>query len=225
MALAVSEGACAQDGQVICDSFPDVPVTLEVLFPEPYVVASTPLHELQSLAGRTHSIREGWTMGLTTYSPVIEIDFPVTVAQREGELACAVVNKLHARLGYRDVTLYVAREIPRNTCGFDEVYRHELKHIEVNRSLLQAYAPLVSERLREHLRLNGVIRQENPDYAVSQLRARLKDIVEKTMQDIDRENTERQSAVDSREEYERISNACGGQLQNALGQFLRVNGR
>lgn len=224
-ALVASVGARAQDSEAACESYSDIPVSIETVFSDPYVVGSTTLHELQSLAGQAHAIREGWTMGLTTYKPVIEISFPVTLVQTDGGLACAVVNKLDVRLGYRDVTVYVAREIPRNTCGFDEVFRHEMRHVEVNRSMLQSYLPIVSGRLREHLKLNGVIRQENPDYAVSELRGRLKQIVEETMREMDRENVERQLAIDSREEYARISNACGGQLQSALGHFLRANSR
>lgn len=213
-----------QSSSAACDSFPDVDVSVAAMFPDPYIVDSTPLYELQTLSrSGGHSIREGWTLGLTTYKPVIEIRMPISLTQTDSGLACAVVDKPDVRLGYKDVVVYVAREIPRNTCGFDEVFRHELKHIAVNRAVLDAYLPIVSERLREHLKFNGVIRQENPEYAVTVLREKLREIVEKTMLEMDAENVARQSAVDSREEYLRIGNACGGQLQNILGQFLRVN--
>lgn len=224
--LFAASSAFAQDVQVACDSFPDVDVNIEALFPDPYIVDSSPLFELQNLSrSGQHSIREGWTLGLATYKPVIEIRLPVTLVQTEGGLACAAINKLDARLGYKDVVVYVAREIPRNTCGFDEVFRHEMKHIEANRAVLDAYVPIVSDRLREHLKFNGVIRQENPDYAVEVLRDKLRDIVEKTMQEMDRDNAARQEAIDSPEEYARIGNVCDGQLQKVLGQVLRANGR
>lgn len=225
-ALIPARLAFAQDVQAACESFPDVDVNVEPIFPDPYIVDSTPLAELQYLSGSAgHSIREGWTLGLTTYKPVIEIRLPITLVQTEGGLACAVASRLDVRLGYKDVVVYVAREIPRHTCGFDEVLQHEMKHIAANRAVLDSYLPLVSERLHEHLKFNGVMRQENPDYAVKVLREKLREIVEKTMLEMDGENVARQSAIDSREEYLRIGNACGGQLQNVLGQFLRANAR
>ncbi len=225
VAGAVLLAAVSARAQVACDSFPNVEVHIEALFPDPYVVDSTPLATLQNLArSGSHSIREGWTLGLTTYKPVIEIRLPVALVQTEGGLACAVANALDVRLGYKDVVVYVAREIPQHTCGFDEVFRHEMKHVEANRAVLDAYLPLVSERLREHLKFNGVIRQENPDYAVAVLQDKLREIVERTMQEMDRENAVRQAAIDSRDEYMRISQACGGQLQGVLGRFLKANG-
>jgi hypothetical protein len=80
---------------------------------------------------------------------------------------------------------------------------------------------LIAERLQAYLRLNGVFRQPNPEYALSLLRQKLLAILNDLSSQIVKENRRRQELVDSPQEYARVSNTCNGQLIEAAQKFYQ----
>ncbi len=212
--------ALAQEG---CDSYPDIAVQVTPVFEDPKYDFSTDISGIRSLLDDTqHSIQESHDrlpLGVTHYEPMMEFRLPLTVTTFPDGLSCARVQSAGVTMGYKNVTVYIAKEVPEGSCGFDQIMAHEQKHIAVNRQVLQEYMPMIEGRMKDYLRLNGVFREENPDYAVSVLREKLQEILNGLGKQMTEDNRNRQRQVDSPEEYRRLTAACNGQLANVAMHF------
>ena len=216
--------AAAQDVSG-CNSWPDVPVNLQPVFDEPKTDFSQNLAAIQLIASdRQHSIPQyhAITMGITSYRPVLEFRVPIVVQEEPDGLSCAYVQHVDVTLGYRDVTVFIASEIPQGTCAFDETMAHEQKHIAVNQNILEEFAPLIEERFKAYLKLNGVSRVQNPDYAKQLITERLKSIMDEVVDQMIAENMRRQREVDSTDEYARLSRVCNGELSSIADRYRRL---
>lgn len=203
-----------------CSSTSGAPVKVAPVFEEPHYDFSRDLGAIQALAKDSHhSIPEALTMGLTRYEPVIELHIAFKVKTMPGHLSCAQVERSDVTVGYRNVSILIANEIPQNSCGFNLVMAHEEKHIEVNRHLLKDYVPIIEERLTSYLKANGAFPTTSADAAEQSLRKNLTSVMGALLADMEHENTRWQMLVDSPEEYHRVSAACDGQLAQIAKQF------
>lgn len=213
--------ASAQGINSTCDSYPDIPVNITPVFEDPRYDFTADIASIQGMAHDTRrSIRESLTLGLTRYEPMLEFRLPIKGVTFPDGLSCAYVTNAEVRIGYRNVTVYIAREIPRDSCGFDEIMAHEQKHIAVNRQVLHDYAPLIREKLHSYLKLNGVFRQQKADYALKLLHEKLQIIINDLSAQMMKDNEERQRQVDGLDEYRRITTSCNGQMA-FIGQHFR----
>lgn len=204
-----------------CEPYPDVPISITPVLDEPKTDFSADLATLQRLVGDARrsipEMRGMISLGITHYEPVLEFRLPVGIVTFPDGTSCAHVERADVTIGYRDVTVYIAREIPEGSCGFSEIMAHERKHIAVNREVLDEYTPLIRQRLAEYLKLNGMFREERVDYAVSLLKEKLHAILDEMGQKMVSDIRIRQKAIDSPGEYNRLTASCNGQLA-VLGQ-------
>ncbi|MDX2028429.1 MAG: hypothetical protein SFW62_07315 [Alphaproteobacteria bacterium] len=223
IAFVLVSPARAQNPQE-CESYPDVPVTVNPVFENPKYDFSQDIAAIQTMAKDSQrSISEKLTLGLTRYEPMLEFRLPMKGVIFPNGLACAHAERAEITIGYRNVTVYVAREVPQGSCGFGEIMAHEQKHIDVNKQLLQDYAPMIQEKLRAYLRLNGVFRERNPDYAMQLLREKLQEIVNSLGLQMMEDNHRRQQQVDNMDEYQRITLSCNGQMAS-IAEHFRMTG-
>jgi hypothetical protein len=222
--LLIAHPVAAQDVDN-CDSYPNVPVNLNPVFDEPQYDFSHNLADLQSIANdRLHSIPHyhAVAMGITRYEPILQFRIPMEVVTPPDGLACAHVQHVDVTVGYRQVTVYIANEIPADSCGFNETLAHEQKHVAVNRQLLQEFAPQIEERLKSYLKQYGVFRVQNAEYAEKLLREKLQVVMDEMIQQMQAENVRRQQLVDSRSEYDRLAHVCHGDLARIAQHFQQT---
>jgi len=223
--ILTTSPAIAQDVEN-CDPYPDVPINITPVFDEPKYDFSQNLAQIQLIASdRIHSIPQyhAVTMGITRYEPVLEFHVPMIVRTEEGGMSgCAFVKHVDVNVGYRNVTVFIASEIPEGTCAFDETMAHEQKHIGVNRQTLAEFVPLIEDRFKAYLRLNGVQQVENADYAQKIITDKLKSIMEDVTGQMQAENIARQREVDSIQEYTRLSQVCQGELTKIANRYRRI---
>ncbi|MBI4030193.1 MAG: hypothetical protein HY370_00800, partial [Proteobacteria bacterium] len=112
-----------------------------------------------------------------------------------------------------DPKIFVAREIARNSCLFQEVFGHEAKHIDADRALIEKYA----RQIRDGLRMATM---ETADYTSPVVPAMAMESVRKRMEEgigralgvmfekMMRERAQRQQAIDNIDEYSRVSGSC-----------------
>lgn len=218
--------ACAEEYAGPCDDALDIPVTVTPRFDEPAYDYSVGLADVQALAGDTrhavHGGHTGLTLGLTRYDPIMQVTAPVRAAQFEDGSACARIDHVDVIFGYKDVTVYIPREIPQASCGFNEVIAHERKHLAVNRKILDDYAPVITAKIKDYLRTSGVFREQNVSYALSLVRDKLQAILNEISGEVFAENSRRQQDVDNPGEYRRIAMSCNGQLAVVAMRFRRT---
>jgi hypothetical protein len=204
-----------------CDSYPDVPINITTRFDEPVYDYDAGIAQIEAMASdQRHSIHENLTLGLTRYMPTLEFGVPVRSVQYPDGVACAHVQHVDVTIGYKDVTVFIAREIPQGTCGFDTIMAHEQKHIDVNRAILAEYTPLIEQRLKVFLHDNGVFREPNLDYASTMLQGKLQQILNEISEQIVTDNRQRQQQVDNPGEYRRITYSCNGQLTGIARRYM-----
>lgn len=108
-------------------------------------------------------------------------------------------------------TIFMAKELQRNSCAYREVMKHERKHVQVDRDIVNKYAAKIGQALQHSVNNAG----PRGPYPVERLEALQNDMqdyvmsVIKTQQSLmDEERFRKQQAVDTLEEYQRVQNAC-----------------
>lgn len=209
-----------------CAAYPNVPINVNPVFDEPRYNYTVDIGGLQKLAQdpqhTVHGGHNGLTLGLTRYEPILEFRIPIRTVKFPDGVSCVHVDHVDVNIGYRKVVVYIPKEVPNGSCGFDQVMAHEQKHVAVNRDILNEYAPTIAQKLQDYLRVNGVFKEANADYASQLLNEKLKAILFDMSNQIFTENQKRQQLVDSPEEYRRVSAACNGQLTQAAQQYYRT---
>ncbi|MDP9128105.1 MAG: hypothetical protein M3N08_07605 [Pseudomonadota bacterium] len=196
-----------------CRVAKDVPVHITEVFEEPKIDRTADISAIQKiLSDSRHSIRENISLGVTHYHPMLELRLPVEAISFQDGTHCAHILHAEVSIGYQEVVIYIAKEIPEGSCGFNEIMEHERKHIAVNKQILKDFVPVIEERLNEYLKLNNTFRQEKLGEAVGVVRQKTQAILDDVGEDMIRENQRRQGAVDSPSEYRRITASCDGQL-------------
>lgn len=199
-----------------------VNLTLTPVFDRPDYNYTTNIATIQQLAIDTKtSITESLTLGLTRYKPFLQFSVPIKGwTDTSTGVSCMHLEDANVEFGYHEVTVYIANEIPYQSCGFNEIYQHEQKHISVNWQVLQDYTPLIQKTLQDYLNKFGVICTSNPHQTQEQLNETFHTMLSKWNDQINAENHRRQQLVDSPEEYSRITNSCSGQLKAVVRQFV-----
>ena len=214
--------AMAQGG---CGSYPQIPVKVVSVFEEPEYDLTKSISALQDIASKTKDKIPGnhrsLALGLTTYTPLINFKAKLVEVPTESGLPCIMVEDVFASLGYQDIKVYIAKEFPQGTCGFDAIVEHEVKHLKVNKEVLEEYVDKIRAELEYQMPILGVAQQENLAYTEYTLRKEINAIVSRFLNEMAEENARRQMAIDSDEEYERVSNACDGEIQAAMKAHLK----
>jgi len=101
----------------------------------------------------------------------------------------------------------IANEVPAGGCLFQEVLKHEMQHVAINRETLAAYAPRV-RRAVARWAATAVIRAESGDAAARALRQGAATAAQPVLQRLYEARRVRHGRHDSPEEYRRLSASC-----------------
>lgn len=63
--------------------------------------------------------------------------------------SCILPTKVEIEIGLNDPVIYVAKEYPRQSCGFSQVIRHEQTHQRINLLTLEYFMPIFDKALRK----------------------------------------------------------------------------
>lgn len=213
------------EGDGACRPYTDVAVNVMPVFEEAKLNTSVNLAGLQSLSrGNTANTiphYEAITLGLASYSALMHFYIPIIQHMMPDGSFCARVQHLDARIGYKDVTVYIASEFPQNSCSFQAVLTHEQKHVETNRQVLNEYAPVIRDRLIKYLKLYGMFIVPNQAYADKLLREKVTQVVNEVSKEMMEENRRRQKLIDSPQEYARNNTICNGQISRVVQAHVR----
>jgi hypothetical protein len=125
-----------------------------------------------------------------------------------GARACSR-PQIRVELSMAPMTVYVASELKNIPCARSVVLEHEMKHVAVYRQYM-ADAALELEGTLPQLFAQRIIVARDPGAGEAQVRRELQAFLAEFSARADVELKRRQDAVDTAEEYARVSNACGG---------------
>jgi hypothetical protein len=109
--------------------------------------------------------------------------------------------------------MYVAKEIPSNTCLYNEVVRHENKHYEVDKGILSAYQSTLQFQLNQLLRKYpaiGPYKSHQIEEAKAWMHKQIELIIQSTHDQLQSLRMKQQASIDTIQEYNRVAAACPG---------------
>jgi hypothetical protein len=149
------------------------------------------------------------TLGLTKtefrQTAQIEIN---GLSDSAGGRACSR-PQIRLELTMTPVTVYTAREFRDNACARDVVLDHEMKHVAVLEEHMADTARELEEEI-PRLFAQRIILARDAAAGEAQVKQVVQDFLTEFTARNGRELKGRQAAVDTAEEYARVSGACGG---------------
>lgn len=139
-------------------------------------------------------------------------DIGVSYGPVGGGAFCGALTSLDVTFGTRERAVYVAKELPRNTCIHREVLDHEMHHVQVDEALMKEFLPTVKRRLATLAGRMGTVRARSQQQVMASLRKPIDAELKKILNDFTREREKRQARIDTLDEYDRVSRSCGGEL-------------
>ena len=143
----------------------------------------------------------------------IELETQISIAwQRNsaGEENCFWYDHIAVNLKLKP-TIYIAREIPENSCLYREVLRHEYKHYDVDYATSKDYQVVFQEELERFIRQIGVIgpfTSQHGDQPKKILAQRLEILLSNINERMKHDRLRRQADVDTLQEYNRVAASC-----------------
>ena len=134
-----------------------------------------------------------------------------TFIDRTGRWECTS-PQITVTYGLSPITIYVAREFPEGSCAYKEIYEHEMRHVKT----YQAHITEIEKNLVDTLnaRFSTGSPWRGPAGQVSlklqqELNERWTPYVQREFKRVE----EAQAKIDTPEEYERVANACDGEIK------------
>lgn len=139
---------------------------------------------------------------------------------------CIWYDEIHVELSI-DPKIYIAKEVYADKCMRRAVIHHELKHVNVDRTVVNIYAKRIAHNIKRALRKKGFLSGPFPEPHIKIMSARMQhavhEIVDIEFKKMERDRFQRQQRVDSLEEYERVSGKCPNfTLPRSLMKALRA---
>jgi hypothetical protein len=164
---------------------------------------------------RSEHVHSGEMMlGSTSLQKTSEVSFGGSTLTDAGANRECIAPSVSVTLTFRPVNVYIAREFRPNTCAYNTVLKHEMRHVK----LYEDEVPKMTDKVREQLRLRY---GQRPLYAkAGETLAQLQQDVDEWLRPLIRSELERiekkQVEVDTFEEKMQMSQACLGQLAENL---------
>ena len=154
------------------------------------------------------SMTQGFMKGAISVRPEVRLGTQTLPAIGA---ACLWYDSIHVSIEI-DPTITIAKEVSEDSCMHEAVKVHEMKHVRADREIVNAYAQSIAAKLNDALGARGFVSQPVPLDQAQALAERMQktvmQIVDFELKKMDLERTEKQQAIDSLEEYERVRALC-----------------
>lgn len=146
-ALVTPSGALAG----ICAAQGAASVTVELIDPQPKLVRSSNLRQINSKA-KSHGLlkRGNMVLGLTQSKVGTSMNMKFRGLNR-GNVTCLSIDRVEASFGHKILNVLVPREYARASCQYNTVLKHEMEHVRVNREGVRKYAAVLRHELERVL--------------------------------------------------------------------------
>ena len=129
-----------------------------------------------------------------------------------GDDNCYWFNNINLQMQLNP-TIFIANEIQPNSCLYQEVLKHEYRHYYVDLEVARDYQLVFQEGIERFMRQTGMIGPfpaTMQDQAKAELVKQLEIVIHSINERMKSDRIKRQALIDTREEYERVVNACPG---------------
>jgi len=207
-----------------CPAFPAPQINITPSFSAPRYNFQQNLAQLRQIAEVESAaiLHKDQPVGLAVGELSIGMTMEANAAFGNDGAVCARPSVVNIDLGFKNNTVYVARELPRRTCGHEEILEHEEGHVEIDRQLLKEYIPIAQRYLQAAVDELGYARAKTPDEAKAKMQDFMSQHLKQLADDINKERVKRQAEHDSVAEYKRLSAVCGGAVSQLVAEKREV---
>lgn len=158
-----------------------------------------------SLTGRSRGASD-YTIGLTRLVTKYQLKANLIGDPRAGGDYCWSIEKLDILIS-AETTVFIGKEVPRNSCTWREVMVHESRHVKIDEKLLAK----LSDRIRPPIAKAAAFTLAAPTTEEAQqvIRKRISAAAAAALEDFSEKRLVQQLAIDTPEEYRKLSIACG----------------
>lgn len=151
-------------------------------------------------------------LGLTRGTAIVSFQTRiVSYVAPGGRWECAS-PQLTVTYGFSPMTVYVAREFPKGSCAWNEIHRHELRHVQAYQDHLAGIESELRETLQRRFVTGdpwrGPVGQAR-NRIQQELEERWAPYVKRMINKVD----QTQALIDTPEEYARVASSCGGEIR------------
>ena len=152
--------------------------------------------------------------GIRVHNPDIKFGLRnIADPRSKKEYVCAWYESVTVKVTI-DPEIIIAKEVAADDCMHKAVRIHELKHIKVDRQIVNNFSRSVGKKINDTLKSRGYVGGPVAVGQEQELVNSMGEIIYKIIiherKKMNLERAERQQAVDTLEEYEHISNQCPG---------------
>jgi hypothetical protein len=169
------------------------------------------------------AVQRGWVLGLTHTEAQVTVQVGGTLqADPSADVEC-VAPRVSLDLRYPPIVIYVAAEFVPHTCAYREILAHEQRHLAAYLTFLPDVEGRMRARLAERFDGKPVYARRGQALGVLQreLDGRWLPYVKAAMRDVET----LQAAIDSPQEYARLSRVCAGEVQSLIGSTRHATPR
>lgn len=196
-----------------CDQLPPPSVQVKLLEEKPLVDTHYGYKEL-SFLGALASGSGNYALGLTRGSAAAQFaSGSFSASDRSQRWECSS-PQLILSLGFKPMTVYIAKEFPAGSCAYNEIYEHEQRHVKAYQEHLAGIAKDLEEALKRRFAdglWHGPIGQSKA-MLQQELNDRWLPYIQREIRRVD----ETQALIDTPEEYARVADACDGAIRKVL---------
>jgi hypothetical protein len=152
-----------------------------------------------------------WEVGLAAGRISLRVSSVISKLTTD-EYACGQLGEFRVELGFINNVIYIASELPENTCGYATVLEHEQRHKEIDYALFEEYVEKAKDYFTRMTQDIGMVRQPTGASLEAQINAAIRGASGQFSDELEAERQRRQDELDSPEEYERVTKACNGEI-------------
>lgn len=229
LALSMQLASAAHADADGCNDYVPTVVTVQPVYDETVYDFTLPMMEIKALAesgkekakGSKHA--EEWPVGLSLGEMYFSVSRDIMkMRPTSTQITCGQIKAVQIEFGFKDNKILVAKEFPKRSCPYREVLGHEEKHKAVDRRLVEEYAEKIKTVFLDVSRKIGVVRNATSAIVDDQIDSAFSQAVSKLTKEIETEHVERQKDVDTKEEYQRVTDSCEGQTMEIVNQRLNL---
>lgn len=206
-----------------CRNPPPITITIEPVFEDVHYDFNRSIQEIKSKGTGTENPvqKDHWPVGLAEGKLTLYSNSSIQMARRsDTQFTCGYITAVTIKMGFFENVIYVARELPVNSCPHQTVLEHEERHKTVDRELLQEYTGKAEAYFGELARRVGVISGSSIDQVQAQLKNRMDEGLQHFTRVMSDDRVRRQGKVDTGDEYARVSASCDGELVQMVNRSM-----
>jgi hypothetical protein len=154
-------------------------------------------------------------LGLTRGNATLQVasNMP-TIQDRSGRWECGS-PQVTLSMGFSPITVYVAREFPPGSCAYRAIHEHEMRHVKVYQEHIDKIERELIDWLNTRFATGGPWRGQTGETSARlqrELNERWLPAIQRRLKEVD----VAQSLIDTPAEYDRVADACNGEIRRLL---------